>query len=291
MGLGFGLLFCSAVSQLATFFEKKRAIAVGIAATGTSTGGMVIAGLFEGLLPRIGFGWTIRVMGFLSLAFQVIGFALARTRLPPRKTGPLIEWSAFKELPYVLFTAGMFFSFWSIYQAYYFISEYASTVAGMTQSDSFNLVIVITGSGVVGRILPSWASDRYGGALTMMVPFVVLNAVCLYAWAAVYNEAGVWLFAIFYGMFSSAVNGLFPTALSRLTDDLSKIGVRTGMVFSVMSIAVLTGSPIGGALITGTHQRDYLRMQIFAATIMAGGAIFLILARIAKVGVSLKTKI
>lgn len=42
----------------------------------------------------------------------MITIALYRTRLPPRKAGPLIEWTAFKEAPYALYCAAMFFNFW-----------------------------------------------------------------------------------------------------------------------------------------------------------------------------------
>ena len=286
IGIGSGLLFCPTLAIIPTYFSRRRAIAVGIAASGTTTGGMIIPGIFEGLLPRVGFGWTVRVLGFLMLAFQLISFALARTRIPPRKTGPLVEWAAFKEPPYVLFTIAVFLSFWSIYPAYYYIGEYAISVLGISQSASFNLLIVMNGIGSVGRLLPPYLSDRYTGPVNMMVPLVVLSAVVLYCWAAISNESGLWAFAVFYGLFSSGVNGLFPTALSRLTDDMSKMGTRMGMVYSIISFATLTGTPIAGALIR-PGQAGYLGAEMFAASIMLGGAVFLVLARMAKVGMKI----
>ena len=105
-GLGNGLLFCPAISVLSTYFTKKRALAIAIAASGTASGGTMYPAIVECLLPRIGFPWTIRVLGFVMAAFQAIAILLARTRLPPRTTGPLVELAAFKELPYLLFTIG-----------------------------------------------------------------------------------------------------------------------------------------------------------------------------------------
>jgi MFS family permease len=289
VGIGCGLLFCPTLALIPTYFSKKRAIAVGIAASGTTTGGMIIPGIFEGLLPRVGFGWTVRVLAFVTLAFQLLSFALARTRIPPRKTGNLLELSAFKEAPYALFTIGVFLCFLSVYPAYYYVGEFATTVIGVSQGNSFNLLIVMNGIGAIGRLLPPWISDRYTGPTNMMIPMVVLSAVTLYCWVPIYNEAGLWAFSVFYGLFSSAVNGLFPTALSRLTDDLSKMGTRMGMVFSTISFATLVGTPITGALITHMDG-NYLGAQMFAASIMLGGAIFLILARTAKVGLKLRVK-
>ena len=60
---------------------------------------------------------------------------------------------------------------------------------------------------------------------------------------------GLIAFVIIYGYFGAAVQGLFPATLSSLTTDLRKMGVRIGMVFSIVSIACLTGPPLAGALI------------------------------------------
>ena len=287
-GLGSGLLFCPTLALLPTFFTKNRALAVGIAASGTTTGGMVLPGIVEGLLPRIGFGWTLRVIGFVMLALQLLALVLSRTRLPPRKSGPLVEWSAFTELPYVLFATGIFFVFWGTYAAYYYISEYASTVIGLSQTDSFNLIILINGIGVIGRLLPPYLADRYTGPTNIMIPFVVLSSVALYCWAAIFTEAGLFVFAAFYGLFSSSVNALFPTALANLTEDKTKMGTRMGMIFSIISFATLTGTPIAGALISGG---GYLNMEMFAASLLMIGASTLVAARLAGTGMKLRIRV
>ena len=105
-GIGNGLQFCPSVSLVSTYFSKKRALALSIVASGTSTGGLVFPAIVESLLPKIGFQWTIRVLGFLMLGIQLLAFSLIRTRIPPRTTGPLVEWSAFKSPPYALFSIG-----------------------------------------------------------------------------------------------------------------------------------------------------------------------------------------
>lgn len=64
-GIANGLHFCPAMSLLTTYFAKKRAFVVGIAALGSCTGGVVIPIVVQQLLPRIGFPWTVRVIGFV----------------------------------------------------------------------------------------------------------------------------------------------------------------------------------------------------------------------------------
>lgn len=105
-GLGNGLVFCPALAVLSTYFTKKRSFAIAIAASGSSTGGLIYPVIVQQLLPKIGFPWTVRVLGFVMLGLQAIYLTLMKTRLPPRKTGPLVEWSAFKEPSYTLFSIG-----------------------------------------------------------------------------------------------------------------------------------------------------------------------------------------
>lgn len=108
-GLGNGCLFCPSLSLLSTYFSKKRSLALGIAAAGSATGGMVFPAMVQQLLPKIGFAWTMRSLGFIQLGCLIICNIGIRPRIPPRRTGALVDWKSFKEAPYVLFAAGMFF--------------------------------------------------------------------------------------------------------------------------------------------------------------------------------------
>ena len=129
--------------MLSTYFSRRRSLAIGIAASGTATGGLIFPSIVQQLLyeRKIGFPWTVRVLGFVMLGMQIIALALAKQRLPPRKSGPLVEWPAFKELPYTLFAvgryffvfqwknrtqhmlirSGMFMNFWGLYFAFYYV--------------------------------------------------------------------------------------------------------------------------------------------------------------------------
>jgi len=108
-GLGNGFIFCPAVSLLSTYFSKRRGLAIGLAATGSATGGMVFPAMVRQLLPRVGFPWTMRSLAFIDLACLMVCNLLMKTRVPPRRTGAMVDWKSFKETTYTLFAAGMFF--------------------------------------------------------------------------------------------------------------------------------------------------------------------------------------
>jgi MFS family permease len=106
-GFGNGMQFVPTMSLLSTYFAKNRSFAIGIAATGATTGGMVMPAMVQQLLPKIGFGWTVRALGLVMLVLGTTAALFLKTRIPPRKGGPLVEWSAFAEPPFLLFCIGM----------------------------------------------------------------------------------------------------------------------------------------------------------------------------------------
>jgi hypothetical protein len=79
---------------------------LGMVASGSATGGIIIPLMVQKLLPRVGFPWTIRAIGFVCMFLLIISNTIMRPRLPPRKAGSLVEWAAFKEPQYTLFAIG-----------------------------------------------------------------------------------------------------------------------------------------------------------------------------------------
>ena len=122
IGVANGLQFCPTLSLLSTYFAKRKALAIGIVASGSSVGGLIYPSIARELLPKLGFAWTIRVLGFVTLTTNLLAIAFLRPRLPPRKSGQLIEWAALREWPFALYCAGMFLQLWGLFFAFYYVS-------------------------------------------------------------------------------------------------------------------------------------------------------------------------
>ncbi|KAL1995398.1 hypothetical protein VTN49DRAFT_1585 [Thermomyces lanuginosus] len=263
-GLGFGLMFCPMLALIPTYFERRRAVAITAIITGCGTGGLIFSLMTNELINRVGFPWAMRTLGFFTLATLLPGFFLLRQRLPPRKSGPVVEWRAFCELPYALFSIGMFLVLWGLY------------IGGILREQ-------LRAGRTVARFVPGIISDRWTGPMNLLVPSAILSAVVAYAWAGVNDYAGVWAWSVSYGILTSVLQGIFPVALSSLTTDLKKLGVRMGMVMTIVSFAVLTGTPIAGALVRAKHG-EYLYMQMFMGSSMMLGGLCLLGARIMRFG-------
>jgi MFS family permease len=121
-GIGSGLFFTPSVAIVSTYFLKRRAIAVGLATTGNSIGGLVYPLVVRELIPRVGFAWTTRTIGFINLVALGLACIFLRPRLPPRKSGPLMDWSALKEPVYLAYAIGLFLMIWGVFFTLYYVS-------------------------------------------------------------------------------------------------------------------------------------------------------------------------
>jgi nitrate/nitrite transporter NarK len=121
-------LFTPAVACTSTWFKRRRAVALGIVASGSSIGAVIYPIAIEKLIPQIGFGWTVRVVALIQLATLVISNIVMKSRLPPRKAGPLVEPKAFLQPSYTLFTIGSFLAFWGLYTPFFYSPSYAEKI-------------------------------------------------------------------------------------------------------------------------------------------------------------------
>ena len=77
--------------------------------------------------------------------------------------------------------------------------------------------------------------------------------------------------------------------IASLIDDVKKTGVRMGMIFSVTSVALLTGPPLAGAIVQ-KENGEYLGAQMWAGSVIVAGSLILTGARISKTGFRLMVR-
>ena len=121
VGIGTGCIFVTGVAILSTYFSTRIATATGIAAAGSSLGGMLYPIIFHHLQPHIGFAWATRVLGFIALATLVLSNSVLRVRVLPQARRKFLDPAAWKEMPYVFFNLGSFFIFIGLYAPFFYV--------------------------------------------------------------------------------------------------------------------------------------------------------------------------
>lgn len=123
VGLGLGCLLVPSVGTASTWFQKRRGMAIGIVTCGSAVGGIVLPIICQKLLPSVGFGWTLRIMGFVSMATLSVSLAVMKQRLPPRKRGGFFAFGALKEPPFACYTFGMLIALLGFYVFLQFVQS------------------------------------------------------------------------------------------------------------------------------------------------------------------------
>jgi predicted MFS family arabinose efflux permease len=284
MGLGCGLIFVPSIAILPTYFSTRRAIALGIAASGSSLGGIIYPIVFHKLEPRIGFGWATRVLGFIMIGTLAFSLCIMKVRVLPPQKRRLIQLAAWKEPPYALFSLACFFGFMGFYFPFYYVSTYA-VESGITSPDTaFYFLAILNAASSFGRVLPNALADKIG-PLNVAVPMTTVTAGLTLALIGIKSTAGLIVFCILYGFFSGSFVSIPPAAIASLSSDVRMIGTRMGMSFAFSGLGLLIGNPIAGQIV---KRKGFESAIGFVGAVLALAAIFDMAARTAKVGLKIK---
>ncbi|KFY85159.1 hypothetical protein V500_08656 [Pseudogymnoascus sp. VKM F-4518 (FW-2643)] len=277
--LGASFVFYAGLSCTATWFQERRALAFGIVASGSSLGGIVFPILLARLLPTVGFGWSLRISGIKPV---------------PRPFSINDYTDPFSESTFVLLMLSVTCGFFAMFIPINYIVLEAVNNGIDADLSGYLLAILNTGS-LPGRILPGYYGDKLGRFNVMIAMCTFSALVLLVMWlpgtlldprsAAVYVVT-----SLLYGFASGAFVGMVPALLGQISPDITKIGVRQGVLFTCISVATLTGSPIAGAILSRQHG-TFWGLQVFAGVMMIACVLFLILARITLVGLALRVKV
>jgi len=161
-GLSASCLWTTSLATTGHWFSHRRGIATGVVTSAGPVGGIVFPLLFEWLVPKLGFAWTIRIFGFICLATGLIAIALMKTRLP---SSCVIKWNtnfgSFTDLRFLLTLGAIFAIDFACLIPVAYITTYA-LAKGLESALAYQLLGIINAAAVVGRLLPGWLADRWG---------------------------------------------------------------------------------------------------------------------------------
>lgn len=282
LGLGFGIMFSLAVAIPAHWFNKKRGMAFGMVASGSSIGGVVCPIAIQKLIPIIGFPWTMRVIGFAALVLLSYAWLVMDTRQPPSinisnggwKHVKLVEPSAFKVPAYTSFVLGSTLVLFGLYTPFTYIDlftdHYHIPATGYYLS-------VLNGASLFGRVIPGILADRFG-KLNMLVPHLALCVILIFIFPLCTNLGGMVTFTVLFGYASGCYVSILPAAVAQL-GATSNVGTRLGMMFSIMSIGGLLGTPISGAILGDGPDYKWWPTLAYSGACVAAGWLAILASR------------
>ncbi|THH19500.1 hypothetical protein EW146_g1679 [Bondarzewia mesenterica] len=298
LGLGVGMLFYASLASIATHFKKYRATAIGIASAGSGVGGTVFPIILPRLFDAVGFAWAVRIVGFITLAGCALSL-LFTTRHEPdvrcsREPSSWIDLPALRDARFMLLAAGSALVCFGLFIPYFYIASFTDILSADASSDPKNQshsqapsvstpLAILNAASVLGRILPPLLADLIG-PYNMLFPSAFLSGLfCLVLWLPSQQGAGfqpiIIAFAVLYGFASGAVIAVVPSCVAKISD-VSLIGARMGMLYTLISIPSLLGNPAAGALLAHANGSYTDAIVLTACTILAG-SLFILSSRLA----------
>lgn len=248
VGIGMGLSFLPVTAILSQYFQKRRAFAMGIAGTGSPIGGIIFPIIFSHLLPKIGFGWTTRVIAFIILGLCAIPAIVMRPRVPASgRIRSLVDNTAWRDSAFITFTIGTLITFLVLYTAFFYIQVFDELNHISTLEFAPYTITLLNVGSVIGRLLPMYLSDKYG-VMNVTIFATFASAILAFGWMGIKNLGGLVVFTILYGITSGTAVVGTQVVVMTLSPDASRMGTRLGMAFVCFGIAILIGTPIAGAI-------------------------------------------
>lgn len=122
----------------------------------------------------------------------------------------------------------------------------------------------------------------------MFAPTCLCLAILSFAWMSIKNAPGLIVFSILYGFFIGAFMTLPFSSIVRLSPNIGVVGVRMGMGCAAVSLGLLIGTPVGGAIL---RHGGWTALQSFGASALVISAISVVATRVSKAGWRLRTKV
>ncbi|KAL2865520.1 MCT family MFS transporter [Aspergillus lucknowensis] len=280
--IGTSALFHVSLNSVSTWFRHRRALALGVTASGSGFGGIVFPIMVTRIISILDFRWAMRICAFTSFFLLLITNTTVRSYLRHQRKEPLCHPLDFlrplREIPFILTCAGTFFLYWGLFLPFAFIPTQAQRYGMPTYLASYLLPILNAGS-IFGRILPSYIADHIGRFNTMILTSLVSIIFVLALWLPSRTNATAIAFAVLYGFSSGSAVSLAPALIAQISE-IREIGVRSGTYFGIVAFAALTGTPIAGALLPEPLSDSYLGLELFCGAAMGVGLILYIFARV-----------
>lgn len=123
IGLGLGMAYMPSIAVIGCYFKRRRSLALAISTTGGGFGSLIFPSVLQYLIPRVGFPWAVRYSALVALVMALVANLLLKPRVFPAKRGPIVDFGAFKEVPYLYFTIGVCLYFMALYFSFFYVGE------------------------------------------------------------------------------------------------------------------------------------------------------------------------
>jgi MFS family permease len=282
VGIGVGGSYVPLMSVIARWFHRRRGLMTGIAVAGAGIGIAIVPPLASRLVAAYGWRPSYFIVGLLILV--VITLAAQFLRRDPSQKGLLpyggseVESESLNPetsglyLPEVIRTR----QFWMLtvsYLSFCFAGQAVmvhivphATDLGIHPLTAANILAIIGGLGVLGRIGIGTASDRIGNKRALVISFVLVSAALLWLLAA----GDLWMFYLFSAIFALGYGALMVLISPAVAEffGMRAHGTILGVIVFGCAIGELLGPIVTGRIydVVGSYNLAFVVCAVLCIT-------------------------
>ncbi|KIK56219.1 hypothetical protein GYMLUDRAFT_230316 [Collybiopsis luxurians FD-317 M1] len=278
--LGATCSFFPSMGLLAHWFTTKLPYAMGFLSIGGSIGGIVFPIMMSRLIPKIGFGWTVRIFAFITLFCFAIGSFTIKQRRPSKPFPPfsrLFDFAAFKDPCYLLLALGCWFSIFALFNPFFYVGLSAQVASPGSNVNGYYLAILCAFS-IPGRVLPGLIAIKVGRFNTVWISLLIASVLIFALWYTSFAKPNLIAFSALYGAFSGPFFSVAPACVAEISP-IEKVGARLGGTFAFMASAMIAGTPIAGVFIKKQTEANFKNLILFSGVMSFIGTAFIFAAR------------
>jgi MFS family permease len=266
VGVGVGVA-CGNVPMgvaVAGWFQRRRALAVGLASAGISAGTLVVAPLAALLVQRLGWRATEAVFGLGSLVLMA-GCGLVAERPPlGRAAGGSLR-GIVRSRPFLLVYASGACTAFALFVAYGHVVPFATRL-GVAPLAAASLLSLIGLGGLVGRPALGVAGQRLRAVRAFQLSLAAL-ALSFAIWLLAPSFPVLVLFALVFGLGYGGWSALIPAVTAELFD-IARLGAAVGLLSTSIAIGALAGPAVAGLTVDATKgYGDAIALGLAAAVL------------------------
>lgn len=285
-GMGSGLMYIHSTGITMQYFDKKKALAVGIITAGSSLAGVYWPIGIRNMIDKIGFQWANRVIGFIYFPMSIFSAIFIKPRKKPekRKQGEnilRIEFSVLKDWKFEIINVSWFAFMLSLFPGLFYIDLFCIRAGVSTGLQSYS-VAIINACAIVFRIIPGFIADKVG-RINILIPSLLLSGIFpLALWIPATDTAVTATFILLWAAATGPPVALFPAIVGQLFHDSGHFYSYLTFFYLVGGISSLCGPIIGGSFIPRGNvstTEGFDKLAIFCGVLCVCSGIIMIIVR------------
>ncbi len=237
---------------ISRWFDKARGKAMGFAYLGIGVGGMLVPHIARWLNVQVGWRSSLFVLGFIiiAVAFPMAWFVQENPTDGAEKDKPkepkISLSTVLKSKSFYLLAIGSMCSIGAVAGVSQNLKLFLSLDLKYTQGEAANILSLVLGASIIGRLLMGWLADRYAKKYVMVLIYSLVTLAILLLYTTT-SPTAIYVFAFIFGIGLGGDYMIIPLMAAELFG-VKVMGRVMGLVLTVDGLAEAFGPVLAGGL-------------------------------------------